>query len=69
LQSSPPTCVRGEAGAPQCTIEASDSDFRSMIDGGMPVAMQLFFGGKIKVTGDANLAPRLSKVLQMGAGS
>jgi hypothetical protein len=39
-----------------------------MIDGGMPVAMQLFFGGKIKVTGDANLAPRLSKILQMGAG-
>jgi hypothetical protein len=68
LQSSPPTCVRGEAGTPQCTIEASDGDFRSMIDGGMPVAMQLFFGGKIKVTGDPNLAPRLSKVLQMGAG-
>ena len=69
LLSSPPTCVKGEAATPQCTIEASDSDFRSMIDGGMPVAMQLFFGGKIKVTGDANLAPRLSKVLQMGAGN
>jgi putative sterol carrier protein len=69
LQSVPPTCVRGEAGAPQCTIEASDSDFRTMIDGGMPAAMQLFFSGKLKVTGDANLAPRLSKLLQMGAAS
>jgi putative sterol carrier protein len=68
LNSSPPSCVAGEKGAAQCTIEATDADFRSMIDGGMPVAMQLFFSGKIKVTGDANLAPRLSKVLQMGAG-
>jgi hypothetical protein len=68
LLSSPPSCVPGAVGTPQCTIEASDADFRSMIDGGMPVAMQLFFSGKIKVTGDANLAPRLSKVLQLGAG-
>jgi SCP-2 sterol transfer family len=69
LQASPPTCVRGEAGTPQCTIEASDADFRAMIDGGMPAAMQLFFSGKLKVTGDANLAPRLSKLLQMGGGA
>ncbi|HEY0710581.1 MAG TPA: SCP2 sterol-binding domain-containing protein [Polyangia bacterium] len=67
LNASPPTCVAGESGSPQCTIESSDDDFRSMIDGGMPVAMQLFFSGKIKVSGDANLAPRLSKILQMGA--
>jgi putative sterol carrier protein len=66
LNSTPPTCVAGEKGAAQCTIEATDADFRAMIDGGMPVAMQLFFSGKIKVTGDANLAPRLSKILQMG---
>ena len=66
LNSSPPTCVPGESGSPQCTIEASDADFRSMIDGGMQAAMQLFFSGKLKVTGDANLAPKLSKLLQMG---
>jgi hypothetical protein len=69
LQASPPTCVRGESGVPQCTIEASDADFRSMIDGGMPAAMQLFFSGKLKVSGDPNLAPRLSKLLQMGGGA
>ena len=68
LNAAPPSCVAGESGAPQCTIEATDDDFRSMIDGGMPVAMQLFFSGKIKVSGDANLAPRLSKILQMGVG-
>jgi len=68
LKATPPTCVPGAVGAPECTIEATDGDFRSMIDGGMQAAMQLFFSGKLKVTGDANLAPKLSKLLQMGAG-
>jgi len=66
LKSTPPTCVPGAGAAPQCTIEASDADFRTMIDGGMQAAMQLFFSGKLKVTGDPNLATKLSKLLQMG---
>ena len=49
----------------QCTIEASDSDFRGMIDGGMQAAMSLFFSGKLKVSGDATLATKLSKLLAM----
>src|SRR4029453_2589503 len=56
LKSTPPTCVTGAGATPQCTIEATDADFRSMIDGGMQAAMQLFFSGKLKVTGDPNLA-------------
>jgi hypothetical protein len=68
LKSSPPTCVPGAGATPQCTIEASDADFRTMIDGGMAAAMQLFFSGKLKVQGDPNLATKLSKLLQMGAG-
>jgi hypothetical protein len=67
LKSSPPTCVAGAGAAPQCTIEASDADFRAMIDGGMQTAMQLFFSGKLKVQGDPNLATKLSKLLQIGA--
>src|SRR6266700_2522952 len=65
LLSSPPTCQPGAHGTPQCTIEATDGDFRSMIDGGMQAAMQLFFSGKLKVGGDPNLATKLSKLLQM----
>jgi hypothetical protein len=68
LKGTPPSCVPGAVGAAECTIEATDADFRSMIDGGMQAAMALFFSGKLKVTGDANLAPKLSKLLQMGAG-
>jgi len=67
LLSSPPTCQPGAKGTPQCTIEATDADFRAMIDGGMQAAMQLFFTGKLKVTGDANLATKLSKLLQMAS--
>ena len=67
LLSNPPTCQPGEHSTPQCTIEASDADFRSMIDGGMQAAMQLFFTGKLKVTGDPNLATKLSKLLQMAS--
>ena len=65
LVSSPPTCKPGEHGTPQCTIEASDDDFRNMIDGGMQAAMSLFFSGKLKISGDPNLATKLSKLLQM----
>jgi hypothetical protein len=69
LKSTPPTCVVGASGTPQCTIEASDTDFRTMIDGGMPAAMQLFFSGKLKIQGDPNLATKLTKLLQMGNAS
>jgi putative sterol carrier protein len=67
LVSSPPTCQPGEHGTPQCTIEASDADFRSMVDGGSggtQVAMSLFFSGKLKVGGDPMLATKLTKLLQ-----
>jgi SCP-2 sterol transfer family len=65
LVSAPPTCVPGEHGTPQCTVEASDADFRGMIEGGMQAAMALFFSGKLKVGGDPILATKLSKLLQM----
>lgn len=67
LLSSPPTCQPGVHATAQCTIEATDADFSSMIDGGMQAAMQLFFTGKLKVSGDPNLATKLSKLLQMAS--
>jgi len=65
LLASPTTCVPGEVGKPQCTIESTDDDFRSMVDGGMQAAMTLFFSGKLKVSGDPTLATKLSKLLAM----
>lgn len=65
LVSSPPTCKPGAEATPQCTIECSDEDLRTMISGGMQAAMSLFFSGKLKVSGDPSLATRLTKLLQM----
>ncbi len=66
LVSSPAVCLAGTVGQPQCTIEASDDDFRSLIDGGTPAAMQLFLSGRLKVGGDPMLISRLLRLLQMG---
>jgi len=65
LVSNPPTSQVGAVGTAQCTVEATDDDFSTMIDGGMQAAMNLFFTGKLKVSGDATLATKLSKLLQM----
>ncbi len=65
LASTPPRCQAGTAGKPQCTIEASDDDFRSLIDGGTPVAVQLYMSGRLKVGGDPMLISRLLRLLQM----
>jgi putative sterol carrier protein len=69
LVSDPPSCQAGTFGTPQCTIEATDDDFRSVIDGGVQAAMQVFFSGRLKVSGDPSLLTRLSRLLQMGAPS
>jgi putative sterol carrier protein len=65
LLASPPTCQPGEHGKAQCTVETTDVDFRTMIEGGMQAAMSLFFNGKLKIGGDPMLATKLTKLLQM----
>ena len=67
LLKNPPTCLPGESANPSCTIEVSDEDFCAMVDGGMQVAMQILFTGRLKITGDPALITRLMSVLQMGA--
>ena len=66
LITSPPICQPGCIGQPQCTLETSDEDFRSMIDGGTQAAMQIFLGGRLKIGGDSMLISRLSRLLQIG---
>lgn len=66
LVSSPAICHSGTVGQPQCTIEASDQDFRNLIEGGTQVAMQLFLSGRLKIGGDPMLISRLLRLVQMG---
>src|SRR5262245_20621937 len=65
LSSSPPTGQPGESGTPQCTIEVADSDFEQML-GNPQLGMQLYFQGKLRVTGDPMLATRLQKLFSLG---
>jgi putative sterol carrier protein len=64
LTADPPTCTRGDSGKAQCTIEVSNDDFQAML-GNPQVGMQLYFQGKLKVTGDPMLATKLQKLFQL----
>ena len=65
LVSDPPTCTTGETGKPQCTIEVAHTDFQAML-GNPAMGMQLYFQGKLKVTGDPMLATKLQKLFSLG---
>jgi len=50
----PPTCTKGDAGKAQCTVEVSNDDFKTML-GDPNAGMQLYFQGKLRVSGDPML--------------
>ena len=66
LASDPPTCTRGDDGKAQCTIEVAHDDFKAML-GNPQVGMQLYFQGKLKVSGDPMLATKLQQFLTLQA--
>ena len=60
LASDPPTIVQGDSANAQCTVEVAHEDFMSML-GNPQAGMQLYFQGKLKVTGDPMLATKLQQ--------
>jgi len=52
----------GDQGNAECTLEMSDEDWKSISDNPQS-AMQLYFQGKLKVTGNAMLATKLRQIL------
>ena len=66
LAGSPPTCTPGTSGNAQCTIEVEHADFKRML--AEPQAgMQLYFAGKLRVSGDPMLATKLQQFFQLAA--
>jgi putative sterol carrier protein len=64
LAGASPSCTQGDKGNAQCTIEVANTDFMQMITN--PAAgMQLYFQGKLKVSGDPTLAMKLQKLFQL----
>ncbi len=66
LKADPPTCLPGVHAPAQCTLEVAHSDFKSMLSN-PNLGMQLYFQGKLKVTGDPMLATKLQKLFAMTA--
>ena len=64
LASAEPSCKPGNAGNAQCSIESAHEDFKSMLTN-PALGMQLYFQGKLKVTGDPMLATKIQKLFSM----
>lgn len=64
LLADPPTCTKGDTGKAQCTIKIAVEDFNAMA-ANPQLGMQLYFSGKLVVTGDPMLATKLQKLIEM----
>ena len=64
LTANPPTCGKGDGGKAQCTVEVSSEDFKTML-GDPNAGMQLFFQGKLRVTGDPMLGMKLQQLFEI----
>jgi hypothetical protein len=65
LKSSPPSCQPGLHGSANCTIDVAHGDFMTLL-GDPSKGMQLYFTGKLKVSGDPMLATKLGKLFTLG---
>src|SRR5579862_3280214 len=61
VSASGPSCKPGN-GPADCTITIADEDFLKLLENPAAHATQLFFSGKLKVTGNPMLAMKLQKL-------
>ena len=54
----------GDSGKAQCTVEVSHEDFKTML-GDPNAGMQLYFQGKLRVSGDPMLAMKLQQLFEI----
>ncbi len=59
LKSPPGSVSQGEAAKPDCTLEISEQDFVDMASGKAD-AQKLYFGGKLKISGNIMASQKLS---------
>ena len=61
VSSTGASCKPG-SGAADCTISITDEDFQKLYENPQANGMQLFFAGKLKVSGNQMLAMKLQKL-------
>jgi hypothetical protein len=64
LTSDPPSCTTDQAENAQCIIEVAHDDFKTMLTDPQ-AGMQLYFQGKLKFTGDPELATKLQEFFDL----
>ena len=62
-----PTVVKGDSGKAQCTITVSHDDFKAML-ADPNAGMQLYFQGRLMVSGDPMLAMKLQSFFDIAKG-
>ena len=65
LTASGPSATAGNPGGADCTITIAAEDFQKLVENPQANGMQLFFGGKLKVSGNQMLAMKLSKLFEL----
>ena len=56
-----PVCKAG-TGEADCTVTIADEDFQKLVENPQANGMQLFFAGKLKITGNQMLGMKLQKL-------
>ena len=62
LTDAGPSATQGTPGSADCTLTVSSEDFQKLYENPQANGMQLFFSGKLKVTGNPMLAQKLNKL-------
>lgn len=62
--SATPACTRGDSGKAQCTVTVAHDDFKTMFTD-PNAGMQLYFQGKLQVSGDPMLAMKLQQLFEI----
>ena len=65
VSESGPKTEAGNPGLADCTISLTVEDFQKLYENPQQNGMQLFFSGKLKVTGNQMLAMKLQKLFSM----
>ncbi|MFO0587673.1 MAG: SCP2 sterol-binding domain-containing protein [Polyangiaceae bacterium] len=65
LTASGPSAVAGNPGGADVTMTIAAEDFQKLVENPQANGMQLFFGGKLKVSGNQMLAMKLSKLFEL----
>jgi 3-hydroxyacyl-CoA dehydrogenase/3a,7a,12a-trihydroxy-5b-cholest-24-enoyl-CoA hydratase len=68
LKAPPGSVSEGEAAKPDCTLEISEQDFVAMASGKAD-AQKLYFGGKLKISGNVMASQKLTFLSEVDRGA